>query len=178
MRCGGAVPAGAVVRRGEAEAVVTAIGARTRYGRTVELVKRARPRSAGAVVIAGVVRTLLVIVVVSVGVLVGLLAWRGKGFAEAVPLLLVLVSSALPVALPAMLTVSTALGAAELARSGVLVTRLDATEWAGAMDLLCFDKTGTITANRMRVVDVVPRGGAPRRSSSMRGAAPGWPRGR
>ena len=157
---GGAVPAGAVVRRGEAEAVVTAIGARTRYGRTVELVKRARPRSAGAVVIAGVVRTLLVIVVVSVGVLVGLLAWRGKGFAEAVPLLLVLVSSALPVALPAMLTVSTALGAAELARSGVLVTRLDATEWAGAMDLLCFDKTGTITANRMRVVDVVPLGRA------------------
>ena len=72
------------------------------------------------------------------------------------PLLLALLLGAVPVALPVMLTVSMAVGARELSASGVLVTRLSATEDAAAMDVLCVDKTGTITANHLAVARVIP----------------------
>ncbi len=75
------------------------------------------------------------------------------------PLLLALLLGAVPVALPVMLTVSMAVGARELSASGVLVTRLSATEDAAAMDVLCVDKTGTITANHLAVARVIPLSG-------------------
>ena len=68
--------------------------------------------------------------------------------------------SAVPVALPVMFTVGMAVGAAELSKRGVLVTRLSATEDAATMDVLCVDKTGTITMNRLAVAGVVPLGTA------------------
>ena len=72
-----------------------------------------------------------------------------------VPLLLVLLMSAVPVALPVMFTVSMAVGSKELAKRGVLVTRLSAAEDAATMDVLCVDKTGTITMNQLAVTGVV-----------------------
>ena len=75
-----------------------------------------------------------------------------------VSLLLVLLMSAVPVALPVMFTVSMALGSAELAKRGVLVTRLSAAEDAATMDVLCVDKTGTITMNQLAVTGVIPLG--------------------
>ena len=75
---------------------------------------------------------------------------------DVLPLLLALLLGAVPVALPVMLTVSMAVGARELSASGVLVTRLSATEDAAAMDVLCVDKTGTITANHLAVARVIP----------------------
>jgi magnesium-transporting ATPase (P-type) len=75
---------------------------------------------------------------------------------EMIPLLLVLLMSAVPVALPVMFTVSMAVGSKELAKRGVLVTRLSAAEDAATMDVLCVDKTGTITMNRLTVTGVVP----------------------
>ena len=71
------------------------------------------------------------------------------------PLALVLIVFAVPVALPAMFTVSMAIGSLELAKKGVLVTRLSASEDAASMDILCADKTGTITANRLSVTNVI-----------------------
>jgi magnesium-transporting ATPase (P-type) len=73
-----------------------------------------------------------------------------------VPLMLVLLMSAVPVALPVMFTVSMAVGSKELARRGVLVTRLSAAEDAATMDVLCVDKTGTITMNQLAVTGVIP----------------------
>ena len=70
--------------------------------------------------------------------------------------MLVLLMSAVPVALPVMFTVSMAVGSKELAKRGVLVTRLSAAEDAAAMNVLCVDKTGTITMNRLTVTGVIP----------------------
>jgi magnesium-transporting ATPase (P-type) len=75
---------------------------------------------------------------------------------ELVPLMLVLLMSAVPVALPVMFTVSMAVGSKELAKRGVLVTRLSAAEDAATMDVLCVDKTGTITKNQLAVTGVIP----------------------
>ena len=78
---------------------------------------------------------------------------------EALSISLVLVVFAVPVALPAMFTVSMAIGSQELVKKGVLVTRLSASEDAASMDILCADKTGTITANKLSVTSLIPTNG-------------------
>ena len=147
---------GSVVRRGEGNGVVILTGARTYFGRTTELVQKARPKLHIESVIAKVVRWLFVIVGTLLSVVVILSLMRGTPLIEMVSLLLVLLMSAVPVALPVMFTVSMALGSAELAKRGVLVTRLSAAEDAATMDVLCVDKTGTITMNQLAVTGVMP----------------------
>ena len=149
---------GSVVRRGEGNGVVILTGARTYFGRTTELVQKARPKLHIESVIAKVVRWLFVIVGTLLSVVVVLSLMRGTPLIEMVSLLLVLLMSAVPVALPVMFTVSMALGSAELAKRGVLVTRLSAAEDAATMDVLCVDKTGTITMNQLAVTGVMPLG--------------------
>jgi H+-transporting ATPase len=79
---------------------------------------------------------------------------RGINLVEILPLALILLVSSVPVALPTMFTVTMALGSQELAKKGVLVTRLDASQDASMMDILCADKTGTITSNKLSVAEV------------------------
>jgi plasma-membrane proton-efflux P-type ATPase len=151
---------GSIVRRGEGNAVVMLTGAQTYFGRTTELVQEARPKLHIETVVAKVVRRLFVIVgALMAGVLV-LSLIRGAPLVEMVPLMLVLLMSAVPVALPVMFTVSMAVGSKELAKRGVLVTRLSAAEDAATMDVLCVDKTGTITLNQLAVTGVIPLGDA------------------
>ena len=116
----------------------------------------ARPTLHAEALVAYLVRWLFVIVGGVVLVIVGLAIARGIPLVDVLPLLLALLLGAVPVALPVMLTVSMAVGARELSATGVLVTRLSATEDAAAMDVLCVDKTGTITANRLAVARVIP----------------------
>jgi plasma-membrane proton-efflux P-type ATPase len=150
---------GSVVKRGEATTVVILTGPRTYYGRTTELVQSARPRLHLEEVVSKIVRWLFVIVGVLVGLALGVSYLRGIPLVEILPLALVLLLSAVPVALPVMFTVSMAVGALELARKGVLITRLSAAEDAAGMDVLCIDKTGTITMNRLEVSGAVPLNG-------------------
>ncbi|MBI3431289.1 MAG: plasma-membrane proton-efflux P-type ATPase [Hydrogenophilales bacterium] len=155
-----ALSSGSIVRRGEGTGVVMLTGAQTYFGRTTELVQAARPKLHIEAVVARVVRWLFVIVGALL-VLVFLLSLvRGAPLVEVVPLLLVLLMSAVPVALPVMFTVSMAVGSKELAKRGVLVTRLSAAEDAATMDVLCVDKTGTITLNQLAVTGVIPLGDA------------------
>jgi len=147
---------GSVVRRGEGNGVVILTGAQTYFGRTTELVQLARPKLHIEAVVAKVVRWLFVIVGALLGVVVVLSLIRHVPLLEMIPLVLVLLMSAVPVALPVMFTVSMAVGAKELAKRGVLVTRLSATEDAATMDVLCVDKTGTITMNQLAVTGVIP----------------------
>jgi plasma-membrane proton-efflux P-type ATPase len=153
---GGVLSSGSVVRRGEGNGVVLLTGAKTYFGRTTELVQQARPKLHIEAVVAGVVRWLFVIVGALLGVVVILSLIRHVSLLEMIPLLLVLLMSAVPVALPVMFTVSMAVGSKELAKRGVLVTRLSAAEDAATMDVLCVDKTGTITMNRLAVTGVIP----------------------
>ena len=147
---------GSVVRRGEATGQVAATGPRTYFGRTTELVQVARPTLHAEAVVAYLVRWLFIVVGAVVVAIVWLAIARGVALVGVLPLLLALLLGAVPVALPVMLTVSMAVGARELAASGVLVTRLSATEDAAAMSVLCADKTGTITANRLAVARTIP----------------------
>jgi P-type E1-E2 ATPase len=130
-------------------------GSKTYFGRTTELVQQARPTLHIEAAVAKVVRWLFVIVGTLLGVVVVMSLVRGAPLLEMVPLLLVLLMSAVPVALPVMFTVSMAVGSKELAKRGVLVTRLSAAEDAATMDVLCVDKTGTITMNQLAVTGVI-----------------------
>ena len=153
---GDVLSSGSVVRRGEGNGVVTLTGARTSLGRTTELVQRARPKLHIEAVVAKVVRWLFVILAALLGSVVVLSLIRRVPLVEMVPLMLVLLMSAVPVALPVMFTVSMSIGSKELAKRGVLVTRLSAAEDAATMDVLCVDKTGTITMNQLTVTGVIP----------------------
>ncbi len=167
---GGVLSSGAVVRRGEGNGVVMLTGAKTYFGRTTELVQQARPKLHIEAVVAKVVRWLFVIVGALLGVVLILSLLRHVPLLEMVPLLLVLLMSAVPVALPVMFTVSMAVGSKELAKRGVLVTRLSAAEDAATMDVLCVDKTGTITMNRLAVTDLIPLAGATEKDLLVAGA--------
>ncbi|QJW94661.1 plasma-membrane proton-efflux P-type ATPase [Frigoriglobus tundricola] len=156
-KAGGEVlSSGSVVRRGEGNGVVLLTGAKTYFGRTSQLVQIARPKLHIEAVISKLVRWLFVIVGVLLTVVTVLSLVRGTPLVEMIPLVLVLLMSAVPVALPVMFTVSMALGSKELAKRGVLVTRLSASEDAATMDVLCVDKTGTITMNQLAVTGVIP----------------------
>jgi H+-transporting ATPase len=145
---------GSIVSRGEATGVVHLTGTRTFYGRTVELVQIAKPKLHIEEATSRIVRWLLLMVVVLLSIGLSLAMLRGLDLVEMLPLAVILLVSAIPVALPTMFTVSMALGSLELAKKGVLVTRLDASEDAATMDILCVDKTGTVTMNRLSLIDV------------------------
>jgi H+-transporting ATPase len=151
--------AGALVRRGEATAVVTATGPRTKFGRTAELVRTAHVVSSQQKAVLRIVRN-LAIFNGGIIVLIGAYAyWHSLPWSEIIPLLLTSVLAAIPVALPATFTLATALGARALAKVGVLPTRLSAVDEAATIDVLCSDKTGTLTRNELSVTTVRPMPG-------------------
>jgi len=146
--------AGALVRRGEAVGLVIATGERTKFGRTAELVRTAKVESSQQKAILRVVRNLALFnggVTVLLAIYAVLLAMP---LAEVVPLILVAILSSIPVALPSMFTLAAAVGARALAKQGVLPTRLSAVDEAGGIDILCSDKTGTLTRNELAVMSV------------------------
>ena len=151
--------AGALVRRGEAVAEVTATGARTKFGRTAELVRTAHVVSSQQKAVLRVVRNLALFNGVVIAMLVGYAHFLGLPLAEIIPLVLTAVLASIPVALPATFTLASALGARALAKRGVLPTRLSAVDEAASMDVLCTDKTGTLTRNELKVTDVRPMPG-------------------
>ncbi|HUZ31734.1 MAG TPA: plasma-membrane proton-efflux P-type ATPase [Xanthobacteraceae bacterium] len=148
--------AAAVVRRGEATGEVAATGLRTYFGKTAELVRTAKSASHLQTTIFAIVKTLVVIDALLVGALLLYAAWTDLPFADVLPFALILLVASVPVALPATFTLATALGATELAHYGVLVARLSAIEEAAGMDVLCTDKTGTITENRLALAAASP----------------------
>jgi H+-transporting ATPase len=148
--------AGALVRRGEATAVVTATGARTKFGRTAELVRTAHGVSTQQRAVLKIVRNLAIfnsVLIVAMGVYA---YFHAMPWSEIVPLLLTSVLAAIPVALPATFTLAAAIGARALARVGVLPTRLSAVDEAASFAVLCSDKTGTLTLNALSVTRVSP----------------------
>ena len=146
--------AGALVRRGEAVAEVTATGTRTKFGRTAELVRSARVVSSQQKAVMRVVRNLAIFNVVIVIAQVAYAASLKLPIVEIIPLALTAILAAIPVALPATFTLASALGARVLAKRGVLPTRLSAVDEAATMDVLCADKTGTLTQNELAVTAV------------------------
>jgi len=146
--------AGALVRRGEAEANVTATGARTKFGRTAELVRVAHVVSSEQKTVLRVVRNLAAFNSVVIMIVVAYAYALRMPVAEIIPLVLTAILASIPVALPATFTLAAALGAQALAKLGVLPTRLSAVDEAASMTVLCSDKTGTLTQNALTVTTV------------------------
>jgi H+-transporting ATPase len=151
--------AGALVRRGEAIAEVMATGAHTKFGRTAELVRTAHAESSQQKAILHVVRNLAMFNGILTLILVGYAYALKLPLGEIVPLVLTAVLASIPVALPATFTLAAALGARELGRVGVLPTRLSAVDEAASIDILCADKTGTLTSNELKVTAIRPMPG-------------------
>jgi H+-transporting ATPase len=145
---------GSVVRRGEATGTVVAIGANTYFGKTAELVRTAKARSHLEDLMLTVVKYLLVLDAVLLVLFLGDGIARGVSLRLLAPFALILLIASVPVALPATFTVASSLESRRLSGGGVLVTGLSAVEDAAGMDLLCSDKTGTLTQNRQTVTDL------------------------
>jgi H+-transporting ATPase len=151
--------AGALVRRGEAVAEVTATGKRTKFGRTAELVRTAHVESSQQKTVMRVVGNLAMFNGVVIVMLVGYACFLKLPPGEIIPLVLTAILASIPVALPATFTLAAALGARALAHLGVLPTRLSAVDEAASIDVLCADKTGTLTRNELKVTAVRPMPG-------------------
>jgi H+-transporting ATPase len=151
--------AGALVRRGEATATVTATGVRTKFGRAAELVRTAHAVSTQQTAVLKIVRNLAIfnsVVILAIGTYA---YTHAMPWSEIVPLLLTSVLAIIPVALPATFTLAAAVGARALAKQGVLPTRLSAVDEAASIEVLCSDKTGTLTRNALSVTSVRPMPG-------------------
>ncbi len=153
------VYSGSVVKRGEARCIVVNTASNTYFGRTAELVKIAKPKSHQEEIMLAIVKYMMYLGIVA-SVIVAVYA-----FIIHVSVLLILtfavifLMGAVPVALPAVMTIVQAATGIKLAQEGVLVTRLDSIEDAASISVLCLDKTGTITQNKLTVVDSVPFNG-------------------
>ena len=155
VNSGGQVFAGSLVRRGQAIAEVTATGSKTYFGRTAEFVRTAHAESTEQATIFAVTRNLAIVNGIIAFLIVGYGYFVALPSSDLIRLALTSLLATIPLALPATFTLSAALAAQILARRGVLLTRLSAAHEAAAMDVLCADKTGTLTRNTLEVIDVV-----------------------
>src|ERR1035437_661458 len=150
---------GSVVTRSEATGIVVNTGANTFFGKTAELVKIAKPKSHQEAMMLAIVKYMIYLGI-SASILVSV-----SGLMMHISILIMLtfvivvLSGAIPAALPAVLTIVQSVGANELAKKGALVTRLVSVEDAASIDIICFDKTGTITQNKLSVIDSIPFSG-------------------
>jgi H+-transporting ATPase len=155
--------AGSLVRRGQAIAEVTATGTKTYFGRTAELVRTAHSASTEQAAILAATRNLAMVNGAVATAIIAYAVVIALPSDDLIRLALTAVLATIPVALPATFTLSAAFAAQMLARRGVLLTRLSAAHEAAAMDVLCADKTGTLTRNVLEVVEVVAMPGFDRR---------------
>jgi H+-transporting ATPase len=146
---------GSVIRQGEMNGLVAATGMNTFFGRTAKLVEKADTKShfQKAVIKIGNYLIIFALALMLLIVLVGI--FRHEGFMEMFQFALVLMVAAIPAALPAVLSVTMAVGASALAKKEAIVSKLASIEEMAGMDILCSDKTGTITKNELSVADVV-----------------------
>jgi H+-transporting ATPase len=152
---------GSIIRLGEMAGVVTATGTKTYFGKTAQLVEAAgRPSHfQRAVLKIGNFLILCTVGLVALIILVSL--FREQPFLEALQFALVLTVAAIPVALPAVLSVTMAVGAEKLAHLKAIVSRLVSIEELAGIDVLCADKTGTLTKNQLTLGEAIPAGGVP-----------------
>jgi H+-transporting ATPase len=158
-KVGDAAYAGSIVKLGAMEGMVTATGTKTYFGRTAQLVQSAETHShfqravlrIGNFLIMSTIALVVLILIVSI--------FRDEPFLETLQFCLILTVAAIPVALPAVLSVTMAIGAERIARMKAVVSRLVAIEELAGIDVLCADKTGTLTKNQLTLGDPIPASG-------------------
>ena len=148
-KTGEVVYSGSVVKQGESEAVVQTTGKNTYFGKTAHLVEEAQTVSHFQQAVLKIGDYLIVIAVVLVVLILAVALFRGDKMMTTLQFALVLTVAAIPVAMPAVLSVTMAVGARVLAAKQAIVSRLASIEELAGMDVLCSDKTGTLTQNKL-----------------------------
>lgn len=146
---------GSVAKQGEMEAIVTATGGETYFGKTAKLVSEAKSVSHFQKAVLHIGDYLIYLSLGLAAVLLLVQLFRGSSILSLVQFVLILVVSAIPVAMPAVLSVTMAIGARALAKMKAIVTRLESIEEMAGMDILCSDKTGTLTQNKLTLGEPV-----------------------
>ena len=152
-KAGDAVFSGSIIRRGEIGALVYATGGKTYFGKTAELVQTAVTVSHFQKAVLRIGNYLIMLAVVLVSVIVAVSIYRGEHVLTVLQFALVLTVAAIPVAMPTVLSVTMAVGARLLARKQAIVSKLVAIEELAGVDVLCADKTGTLTQNKLTLGD-------------------------
>lgn len=148
---GDVVFAGSILRRGEIDAVVTATGENTKFGKTAQLVDTGHRASHFQKAVLKIGDYLIVLAVCLVVLIIGVAMFRGDQFSTTLQFALVLTIAAIPVAMPTVLSVTMAVGARLLTGKQAIVSRLAAVEELAGIDVLCSDKTGTLTQNKLQL---------------------------
>ena len=149
---------GAVISRGEMTAVVSATGMNTYFGKTAKLVEEVKTKSHFEKAVIRIGNFLIVLAVFLVLVIIIVSMFRHDNLMETLRFAMVLTVASIPVALPAILTVTMAIGAINLAKKKAIISKLSAIEELAGMDVLCSDKTGTLTKNKLTVGSPNPFG--------------------
>jgi H+-transporting ATPase len=157
---GDAVFSGSIVRQGEIGALVYATGKGTYFGKTAELVQDARTVSHFQLAVLRIGKFLILLALVLVAVIAVVSVLRGDPLLTTLQFVLVLTIAAIPVAMPTVLSVTMAVGARLLAKKQAIVSRLVAIEELAGVDVLCSDKTGTLTQNKLTLGDPFAAGNA------------------
>jgi H+-transporting ATPase len=152
---GEAVFSGSIIRQGEIDAIVYATGGNTYFGKTAELVQDVHTVSHFQKAVLKIGNYLIVLAVILVSVIIGFAIFRGDPMLTTLQFALVLTVAAIPVAMPTVLSVTMAVGARLLAKKEAIVSRLVAIEELAGVEVLCADKTGTLTQNKLTLGDPV-----------------------
>jgi H+-transporting ATPase len=160
-KSGDAVFSGSIIRQGEIGALVYATGANTYFGKTAQLVQEAHTVSHFQKAVLKIGNYLIILAVTLVAVIIGFAIYRGDAILTTLQFALVLTVAAIPVAMPTVLSVTMAVGARLLAKKQAIVSKLVAIEELAGVDMLCADKTGTLTQNKLTLGDPFGVNGIP-----------------
>jgi len=152
-KSGEAVFSGSIIRQGEVGALVYATGANTYFGKTAQLVQEAHTVSHFQKAVLKIGNYLIMLAVALVAVIIAVALFRGDPILNTLQFALVLTVAAIPVAMPTVLSVTMAVGARLLAKKKAIVSKLVAIEELAGVDVLCADKTGTLTQNKLTLGD-------------------------
>jgi H+-transporting ATPase len=158
---GEAVFSGSIIRQGETDAIVYATGTKTYFGKTAALVEQAHTVSHFQKAVLKIGDYLIVLAVVLVAFIIGIAFYRHDPLLDTFEFALVLLVAAIPVAMPTVLSVTMAVGAKLLSKKQAIVTRLSSIEELAGVDILCSDKTGTLTENKLTLGDPFCLGDVP-----------------
>src|SRR5271154_3698584 len=152
-KSGEAVFSGSIIRQGEIGGIVYGTGANTYFGKTAQLVQQAHTVSHFQKAVLKIGNYLIMLAVALVAVIIAVAIFRGDPILTTLQFALVLTVAAIPVAMPTVLSVTMAVGARLLSRKQAIVSRLVAIEELAGVDILCSDKTGTLTQNKLTLGD-------------------------
>lgn len=152
-QAGDAAYSGSVAKQGEMVALVVATGSDTYFGKTAQLVSSAKSVSHFQKAVLTIGDYLIYLSLFLAAALIIVMIFRGQGIFTLVQFALILIVAAIPVAMPAVLSVTMAIGAVALAKMKAIVTRLESIEEMAGVDILCSDKTGTLTQNKLSLGD-------------------------